>query len=161
MRWTYRTGKFILNRFFCLHERDRKKRKKEKKERKKIYIFFLWLKKVKWFPSLLLLQCFLAAFRCFHGISYKTVRWLYRSSTASDIFPFPLFLSFALCLLLSDACLSEKGKKRFSIRYRGFVTHCTPNNIMSMAPRERYDVCLLIAWHFRLGMKLLMSCTSA
>lgn len=26
---------------------------------------------MEWFPSLLLLQCFLAAFRCFHGISYK------------------------------------------------------------------------------------------
>lgn len=42
MRWTYRTGKFILNRFFCLHERDRKKKKeREKGEEENIHILFV------------------------------------------------------------------------------------------------------------------------
>lgn len=63
---------------------------------------------MEWFPSLLLLQCFLAAFRCFHGISYKTVRWLYRSSTASDIFPFPLFLSVSFSQMLA---YQRRGKR--------------------------------------------------
>lgn len=62
---------------------------------------------MEWFPSLLL-QCFLAAFRCFHGISYKTVRWLYRSSTASDIFPFPLFLSVSYSRMLA---YQRRGKR--------------------------------------------------